>query len=764
MTVDPTLTDRPIAARYAAAEALLPHNLRDLVATPRVAPTWIDGSEAFWYRTKTDAGHAFVLVDPVEGSTAPAFDHDRMATALGTVLRGPVQPHALPFFAFALRDRTVRVTAEQQHLEVDLDTWAVRVVGPARIEESVSPDGRWAVGLRDHDLYVRDLATGAERPLTTDGTDAFGYGVLSDPASNPVLRENLGVASFPPLVVWSPDCSRFATHRLDQRDVERMHLLRAAPPGGGRPRVLSYRYALPGDADQPTADMFVFDVATGEATQAKTAPVHSPFVPGIAYGWVWWSADGSAVHWLSTDRGDRTATLHRLDPDTGVDTVVVEESSPTHVRVAPYHHERNIRVLTSGEVLWWSERSGWGHLYLYAADGSVTTVTSGPWLVRDVVAVDEDARRVLFTAAGRTPGVDPYIRELCSVSLDGGEVTAITADDLDHDVTASPSGRFLVDVMSRVDVPAISVLRDRTGEVVRELGRADATALFQTGYTPPERVRVKAADGETDIWCTIYAPVGLDPERAYPVVDEIYSGPQNTAAPTRFPLSGGPMAAAPAGPVFAALGFVWVAVDGRGTALRDRAFTDHNRTVRDADYIADHVAAIRQLAETRPWMDLDRVGIFGDSCGGFNAAKAMFLEPDFFKVGVASRGNHDDRLNHAWWGEKFYGLVEEFDYAGHANESLVDNLEGRLLLAHGEMDDNAVPHGTMRLVDALIRADKDFDLIVIPNDNHWFLQHGHYFIRRQWDYLVRHLMGEEPPTYRIAPIPLNPEVFGPLGG
>ena len=595
------------------------------------------------------------------------------------------------------------------------------------------------------------------RQLTSDGAEAFSYACLADQCSALVTQQNLGI-KMPPFVVWSPDSSRFITHRLDQRDVGMMHLVRSSPFEGGRPQLLSYRYALVGDPIEnlATSQYFVFEAATGRVTEAKHEPFLTPFVAPIAYDYVWWGDDGAKVYIVSSNRGDRTFWLNELDPDTGDMRVVLEETSATHVTLGPQHQFREARVLSTGEVIWWSQRSDWGHLYLHRPDGSVTALTSGEWQVRHIVSVDEQARRIVFTAAGVRPGSDAYIQELYSVGLDGGEIVAITEDGLDHDAVSSPTGRYFVDITSRYDTPTVSTLRDRDGSVVLELEQADATALYEAGWQPAERVVVKAADGVTDIYCAIYLPHDFDPTKSYPVLDEVYPGPQISMTQTRFPVSGGLMVGERNLAPFAALGFVGVAIDARGTALRSKSFQDHARLVREGDNADDHVAAIQQLAATRPWMDLDRVGIFGHSAGAFFSTRAILTRPDFFKVCVSSSGDHDDRLNHSWWGEKFYGLAEDFDYVDHANPTHAANLEGKLFLIHGEMDDNATPHGTMRLVDALIAANKDFDLLIIPNAEHSVFHNKAYFVRKRWDFFVRHLMGETPPKYQIGDIPLVP--------
>ena len=753
-----------LAARYAAAEALLPHNLKKLVLSAQARPAWVRDTETFWYRTRTAEGTRFFVVDAEAGTKQPAFDHVLMAEALRTVVDVPVDAAELPFAGIELRDGAVRVAVGDQRVAVSLGDYSATVLGPVVQGESTSPDGRWAVSLRDHNLWIRDTETDESRQLTTDGVEAYDYGVMTDAAAARVMMENLGGLQVPPLVAWSPDSSSFVTHRLDQRDLELMHLVRSSPLGGGRPKPMTYRYAMVGDEGQASSELFVFEAATGEATQAKCPPLHTPFVPTIAYGHLWWSEDNRSVFFLSSDRGDHNVQLNHLDPATGDVRVLVEESSASHITFGPQHQERNVRVLTTGEVLWWSQRSGYGHLYLYGTDGSVRALTQGEWVVRSVVSVDEAARRLVITAAGRLPGSDPYLQEICLLDLDTGHLTTVTEDGLDHDCVPSRSGRFFVDITSRYDTPTVSVLRNGAGDVVLELERADATALHAAGWSPAERVVVKAADGVTDVYCAIYKPHDFDPTKSYPVLDEIYAGPQISITPLRFPLAGGTMTGERSGAIFAALGFVVVAVDHRGSAMRHKAFQDDARLGGIGRFVDDHVAAITQLAETRPWMDLDRVGIFGHSGGGSGSTRAMLAAPDFFKVAVSSAGNHDDRIYHAWWGEKIFGLKDEYDYDSHANASLAANLKGKLFLVHGEMDDNVTPHHTMRLVDALIKENKDFDLLIVPNAEHAILVHTAYWIRRRWDYFVQHLLGETPPAYRIADIPVDPDYLAMMLG
>ncbi|HVT65398.1 MAG TPA: DPP IV N-terminal domain-containing protein [Mycobacteriales bacterium] len=747
--------------RYQAAEAMLSHKLKDVIPTPYVGSHWIPGTETFWYKR----GHEVVLVD-CEGQTKrPLFDLSLLAKAISEAIGAELPAEVFAALPFELNDGKYQVSlGEEARFEVNLETYEVTTLPEIPKYSTVSPNGKWALFYRDHNLWVFDTATSEERQLTFDGEDAYEYGGMTGNTGVHTMRAN-NEFELTPSVIWAADSTRFYTHRLDEREVAETYLVRSAPFDGGRPELMKFRYSMPGEAHQASSAIFVFNAETGDVVQAKCDPIWSPFVNAIGYGWVWWSADQSTIYWISTTRGDRTAKLNTFDATTGEVATVLEETSNSQILFGPQQQDCNIRTLSNGEVIWWSQRTDWAHLYLYGTDGSVKTLTSGDWYVRSVVVVDEEARSVVFTGAGREPGSDPYLQELYSVSLDTGEITTITNDGLDHHVlkfpsgaNASDSGKYFVDNTSRWDVPNVAVVRDRTGAVVMELEQCDPTALYAMGWTAPERAVVKAADGVTDIYCGVYKPHDFDPAKKYPVLDTIYPGPQISTSALRFPLAGGINVAvhmAFSEPwSFAALGFVVVAIDQRGAALRRKSFQDATRVNGGIVFVEDHVTAIKQLAETRPWMDLDRVGTYGISAGGYASTRLILEANDFYKVCVSGEGNHDDRINHAWWGEKFFGLVDEFDYEKHANVSVVDRLKGKLLLMHGELDDNALYHNTIRLAKALIEANKDFDLMVMPNADHFMMINRAYFLRRRYDYFVEHLMGETPPKeFQLDEIP-----------
>ncbi|HVV74758.1 MAG TPA: DPP IV N-terminal domain-containing protein [Mycobacteriales bacterium] len=750
------MRDAPdFAVRYANAEKFLRPHVRSLIDSPQVKPNWIRDTDLFWYDNVSNDRSNYVLVDAAARTKGPAFDHERLAEALKGIVEGEVDPGALEVTALEPIDGGLRLTAKGQRVEVSLDTYTVKALGAVNPTENLSPDGRWALFVQDHNLFVREVATDEVRQLTTDGEKSYGYGELPGFAVAQT-QQKLGI-TLPPIVLWSEDSSRLVTYRLDQRPVGLMHIVRSSPPGGGRPQLLSYPYACAGDPTEnlPTVEHLLIDIVTGGITEAKCAPDVVAFVPPMAYGRVWWSKDATKYYVLLVDRSDANVWLNEVDAATGDVRRVIEETRPTQFLLAPEYAQHNARTLSTGELLWWAQEEEWGHLYLHGTDGSVRALTSGEWLVRRVVSIDEDARRVVFTAAGRIPDSDPYLMELCSVSLDGGEITAITSDGLDHDPAAAAHGRYFVDNTSRYDVPNVAVLRDSSGDVVMELEHADATKLYAAGWSAPERVVVKAADGVTDIYCDVFTPHDFDPSKKYAVLDEVYQGPQSSACPLRFPGSGGVMVATSEQPIFNAIGFVVVAIDGRGSPLRSKSFQDAARLDAGSLFVDDHATAIQQLAAERPWMDLGRVGIMGHSAGGWASTRAILLRPDAFSVAVSSCGNHDNRINHNGWAEKFYGTAEDFDFEAQANSSLADRLEGKLYLIHGEMDDNAVAHGTMRLVDALVAANKDFDFLMVPNAVHQGCVVNGYWVRKRWDYLVQHLMGEAPPVgYRVKDVPV----------
>ncbi|MEU1819973.1 DPP IV N-terminal domain-containing protein [Streptomyces roseifaciens] len=756
---------------YQAAEQLLRRPARpgELVIGDKVRPQWIDGGARFWYAVSNGAGRRFVLVDPAAGTREPAFDHDLLAAALAAASGQQVDPEALPFIAVELTGNAVEFHAFGEYWRCRLDGYVcerAEFTPPGNPLDVPSPDKKVAVSQRGHDLWARSLSDGREWALTTDGEPDHRYGSGPDCTSNGTLLRKFGLPHLPPAMAWSPDSTKVLAHRTDERGVRQTHLVEARPADGGAPLLHTQRFAYPGDEQVPSAELVVLDVQTGTVVRAQAEPLLMPMMSPITAKWAWWAPDGSAVYYLGRPRDLRTLTLYRMDPATGEVTTVLSETGDTRVEPNPWMYEAPIVRVLADEVLWYSQRDGWGHLYRYdlRTGALLGQVTSGEWTVRQILRVDEAERVVYFTATGLV-GEDPYRRTVCRAGLDGSgfaevaEVAKVTDDDLDHVVTMPDDQQYFIDSASTVDTPPVTTVRDWTGRVLVELERADISKLTATGWTPPERFRVKAADGVTDIYGVLYRPRGFDPAGCYPVVDNVYPGPQvNRVAPC-FDPGGMGLDAEP----LAALGFVVVALDGRGTPGRSKSFHDASYGhLADAGCLADHAAALRQLAATRPWMDLDRAGVFGHSGGGFAAARAMLDFPDVYKAGVALSGSHDARHFNAGFVETYDGADDPEAWARSSNLDLADRLAGKLLLVHGDMDDQVHPGQTLRLADRLIAADKDFELLIVPGAEHTFIDCLAYVRKRCWDFLVRELMGTQPPAYRPAPIAVGPELLSEL--
>jgi dipeptidyl-peptidase-4 len=747
---------------YARAERMLLWNAAALVRNARVQPHWIDGSDRFWYRHETAEGGEFLEVDPTRGTRRPAFDHARLAAALSRAADSVWTAEKLPFDSIAFVDsaRAFEVDAAGSRWRCalpdsrDAARDACARIGPvARDTLGVlrSPDGKWEAFVRGYDLYLRVVASGEVVRLTTDGARDLAYGAQPGGRTTAITDLRSGRA-LPPDAIWSPDSKRLLTQRLDERGVGEMYLLESARADGNyRPKLWSYHYPVPGDSVVPRATLLLVDVQRRAVSPVRTDPLDVLFASPIGLNQVWWDSTGSTVYALRRERGMRAYQVMAIDAASGATRVVLEERGPTLVEPHLSLGARpNIRVLRDGSIVGYSERDGWGHLYLFdGATGAVRSrITRGPWVVRDFLALDERTRTVLFTATAREAGSDPYYRKLYRAKLDGSGLRLLTPEEADHQVTLSPSGRYVVDRYSRVDLAPRTVLRDaRDGHVLRTLEEADVSRLLATGWRWPERFHVKAADGATDIYGVIYLPSTFDSTRRYPVLDEVYPGPQAIKSPTGFTPGGDARA-------LAELGFVVVNIDGRGTPYRSKAFHDYQYGKLElGGGLEDHVAGLRELAERRPYLDLGRAGIYGHSGGGFMSARAMMLYPDFYKVGVSSAGNHDQRGYISLWGETYMGLPVEHRYDAQSNASLAKNLKGKLLLAFGDLDDNVQPALTMQLIDALEKANRDYDLLVVPNANHAFSLTSTYFMRRRWDYFVTHLLGQTPPpNYEIPPV------------
>ncbi|HMK87004.1 MAG TPA: DPP IV N-terminal domain-containing protein, partial [Steroidobacteraceae bacterium] len=596
-------------------------------------------------------------------------------------------------------------------------------------------------------LWVRYLSTGREEQLTQDGAPDFGY-----------ATDNSGWKhSDRAIVSWSPDSTRIATYQQDQRGVGEMYLVKTQP---GRPTLDAWKYALPGDEIVPKIERVIIDVDARRIVRLHMPPEERRSAhcydldcgPNGSLTDVQWSEDGLRLAFVSVSRDHRRAQLRVADAATGAVQDILDERQATFYESATAWAQKavNWRYLwATQEVIWFSQRDDWGHLYLYDANTHTLErrITGGRWNVVDLLRVDEKHRQLYLVGVGRERGRDPYFAHLYRVRLDGRHLELLTPENADHDVSLSPSGDYFVDSYSTPGTPPVTVLRKRDGKLIRALERADISRLVKLGWQPPIPITVKARDGVTDLYGLLFRPTHFDESTRYPVVNRIYPGPQIGSVGRRTFAASRDDAQS-----IAELGFVVVTLDGMGTSLRSKTFQDVSYGRLDDNTLPDQIAGMRELAQRYPWIDLTRAGICGHSGGGYAAAAAMLRYPDFFRAGVSESGNHDQRGYEGDWGEQYAGLLTRnangtSSYDGEDNASVAKNLKGHLLLMHGTGDDNVPLNLTLLLVDALIRANKDFDLLLLPNQPHMYGGEAElYATRRRWDYLVRHLLDAEPPA------------------
>ena len=700
---------------------------RDLISIVEVRPHWLDDGR-FWYRRDLPHGRReFVVVDPSAKTKTPAFDHLTVASKLFAATGTSIVPSELPIDAIEVREGSVRFkslgknwsfdTSSRRLTEVDaatVDDPKREEAGPDRRDggprSATSPDGKWAVRIEDHDVHLVAKEGGEDLRLTADGTaDHFYEGDVR----------------------WSPDSSRFVAVKHQKEQEHAVYFVESSPKFQVQPKLHKSQYLKPGDriaVDKP----HLFDVPS-----KKEIPVGDDLFPNPwSIDNLRWLEDSSRFTFLYNQRGHQVLREVSVDGRTGEAKAIVDESSKTFIDYAGKTYGRFLD--STKELLWMSERDGWNHLYLVdSAKGEVKNqITRGEWVVRKVGPVFEDDRVIWFTAGGIRPGQDPYYTHASRVNFDGTGLVILTEGDGTHAVEASPDHRYLIDTYSRVDLAPVVELRDAvTGKLVVELERADDSALKAAGWAVPERFSAKGRDGVTDIFGVIYRPTHFDPNRKYPVVEEIYAGPHDSHVPKAFATVHGSQA-------MAELGFIVVQIDGMGTSNRSKAFHDVCwKNLADAG-LPDRIAWMKKAAEARPFMDLSRVGVYGGSAGGQNALGALLFHGDFYKVAVADCGCHDNRMDKIWWNELWMGWPVGPHYADQSNVTNAHKLTGKLLLMVGEMDRNVDPASTMQVVNALVKADKDFDLLVIPGGGHG--GGGSYAQRRRRDFLVRHLLGVEP--------------------
>ena len=742
-------------ADYARAEKFMGYNTNPLVLH-NIQPVWLPDGR-LWYRDVSAEGSEFVVFDPAKQTQEPAFDHEKVASALTKAAHKSYDKKHLPFnrFEYSSDGKSILFAISGKRWTCDSKGGSCEELpDEPHHDEVISPDKKLAAFIRDYNLWVRDIDTGKETRLTKDGVKDYGY------ATN-----NAGwIHGNDPVLLWSPDSRKIATFQQDQRKVGEMYLVETKV---GHPALQAWKYPLPGDDVVTMIERVIIDLDKHKVIRFKMPPdQHRTTLCDDLKCREWadvqWSPDASSLVFVSSSRDHKQATMRAADASTGKVRDVLEEKVATQYE-SGWRHSNWYYLAGSKEVIWFSERSNWGHLYLYDfSTGKLKhPITSGDWVVTEIVRVDEKERLVYFLAAGKEPGENPYFSHLYSIDLDGRNLKLLTPEEGDHTITFAPSGKFFTDSYSTPDVPPVIVLRDSSGKLVATIAKTDISQLLATGWKPPVPFSVKARDGVTDIYGLMFKPVNLDPARKYPIINNIYPGPQGGSVGYW-----GFTAARGDAQSLAELGFIVVQIEGMGNPLRSKKFHDAYFGNMGDNTLPDQIASMKQLAQRFPWIDLDRAGIWGHSGGGYATADAMFRYPDFFKVGISESGNHDNREYEDDWGERYQGLLTRksdgtSNYDDQANQNLAKNLKGHLLLMHGTLDDNVPPYNTLLVVDQLIKANKDFDLLLLPNRRHGYAGDP-YVIRRRWDYFVRYLMGAEPPQgYELKPTRTTPGAGGP---
>lgn len=739
-----------------------------------LTPRWLrDGR--FWYRNDLAGGtREFILVDPRSAKRQPAFDHAALAKALAAAAGSDVDATKLPLEAidvtadgaiqfaalggqwkFAPADGKLERTGdapagegdggrrrggrgfgrgggaprdpriEEITPEVEADGTNL-AYDPPLYEDATSPDGKWTAKIVDHNIVLRPTDGGADAAtakLTTDGVEGHGYGML----------------------IWSPDSQRLIASRIVPAECKEVFLLASSPRGGGRAELTRRKYPLPGDP-YTTYELWAFDVA---GATAKTAPaqtafkIDAPIVDFYGPAKIRWRPDNRRFLYHQTDRGHGRFRIFEADAATGKTRTLMDDDPPTFVSTT--YDSFIYYTADDTQVFYASERDGWKHLYRIDADridgerGDVKQLTKGEWVMRGVDRVDPEKRQIWFRASGLKANEDPYFIHYCRVDFDGENFTVLTEGDGTHSVQYSPDGEWLVDTWSRVDMPPRHALRKVSdGTLVCELEQADATELMATGWKPPEVFVAKGRDGKTDIWGVIERPANFDPAKSYPVIESIYAGPHSSYTPKAF--AGRPLFGS-----MTDLGFVVVQMDGMGTSNRSKAFHDVCfQDLADAGF-PDRILWHQAVAKKYPWYDISRMGIYGGSAGGQNSVGAVLFHPEFYDVAVSACGCHDNRMDKASWNEQWMGYPVGPEYAESSNIEHAANLKGKLLLILGELDTNVPPETTYRLCDALIRAGKQFDFLMVPNQGHG--SGGDYGSQRRREFFVRHLHGVQTPDW-----------------
>lgn len=730
--------------RYRLA-ARLDSTVRDKVFKTSVQANWQPTGESFWYRnTLKDSVLEYMLVQAATGQKKKAFDHARLATALAgaTGKKYDAARLRLSNLFFDGNGSSLTLLAEDRWWKVDLNTYAVTSatapegfrdndgrrgagqgrgnfanaaeLGPVRRRarafrsDSLSPDKTWVAFVRDYNIYVRPAGGGTETQFTTDGTREKPYGGL----------------------VWSPDSKVLVGYRIRPVVDKQVHYVLTSA-SGTRGELRSRGYAQPGD-ENTSYEMFLFNLADKKGTRVDTEVIDFLGAPYLN----WRAGDSRYFTFEKADRGHQRFRIIEVNTETAKTRTLVDEKTNTFIfeqRIFTHY------LPDTHELLWVTEKDGWRHIYLVdeLTGREKVQVTKGPWVVREIDSIDRAKRQIWFQASGMNPDQDPYFIHYYRIGFDGTGLVKLTEAAANHRVVFSPDRKYYIDNYSRVDMaPVTELRRTEDGKKIAELERADISALLATGLKLPEVFHAKGRDGQTDIWGIFFRPRNFDPKKRYPIIEQIYAGPQGSFVPKNFSPYGETQS-------LAELGFIVVQIDGMGTYNRSKAFHDVSwKNLADAGF-PDRILWMKALAAKYPYVDTTRVGVYGTSAGGQNSAGALLFHPEFYDAAVSACGCHDNRVDKQWWNEQWMGYPVGRHYDEQSNITNAHKLVGNLLLIVGEADENVPPESTYRVADALIKAGKEFDFLAVPGMGH--SDGGPYGRKKKRDFFVKHLLNVDPP-------------------
>lgn len=724
-----SLTAQGTAGDYNRAFSLQ-NKLKDKVFYSDVTPKWIGDSDNFWYVRNTPQGKMYVLTNAKQKKQTGLFDQNKLAVELTLATDKTVDANRLPFTSLKVSESldTLRFVYNDFNwiysIKNNLLKKGDKVVPPksgywGTVDEEregkpvTSPDKKTVAFVKENNIYIRELKTGTEKALSTDGTKEDYY------STN---------------ISFSPDSKKLAVMRIHGATIRQLYLIESSPADGLQPKLQTRDYVKPGDV-LPVRTPVIFDLATGN----KKIPSNDLFKSQIDLKGFEWFADSKSVLIEYNERGHKVYRVLEISAETAEVKTLIEETSKTFVNYNRYFRKN---ISGGNEIIWMSERDNWNHLYLYDRHTGkvINQITKGEWYVRDVINVDEKKREITFSANGMVPDEDPYLVRYYRIRFDGTGLTCLTPEEGMHQAWFSDDKKYLVDVYSTVNKAPIAVLRNAAdGKIILALEKADITELLKTGWIAPEPFVAKGRDGKTDIWGIIYRPTNFDPTKKYPVIEYIYAGPGSQYVPKTFISYNRNLSS------MAELGFIMIQMDGMGTSFRSKAFEDVcYKNLKDAGF-PDRIVWTKAAAAKYPYMDIDHLGIFGASAGGQSAMGAVLFHPEHYKAAYSSCGCHDNRMDKIWWNEQWMGYPVDSSYAASSNVVNAHLLTRPLMLVVGEMDDNVDPSSTYQVCDALIKANKDFELIVLPGVGH--TMGGDYGEHKRYDFFVKNLMGINPPGW-----------------